>query len=42
MTTVLWLTDDLALQPDIDRAASFASAQLRITTRVQELPSGAN
>lgn len=38
MTNVLWLTDDRALQPDIERAASFAHAELRITTRVQELP----
>jgi hypothetical protein len=38
MTTVLWLTDDLALQPDIERAASFANAKLHICTHMQELP----
>ncbi len=38
MTTVLWLSDDLALQPDIERAVSFAHAELRIATRVQDLP----
>jgi hypothetical protein len=38
MTTVLWLTHDLALQPDIERAASFANAKLHIATHVQDLP----
>jgi hypothetical protein len=38
MTSVLWLTDDLALQSDIERATSFANAELRICTRLQDLP----
>jgi hypothetical protein len=38
MTSVLWLTDDLALQSDIECAVSFAHAELRICTRLQDLP----
>jgi hypothetical protein len=38
MTTVLWLTDDLALQSDVERATSFANAELHICTTLEKLP----
>lgn len=38
MTTVLWLTDDLALEAEIEQAVAFAKAELHIATSAEYLP----
>ncbi|NOK63800.1 MAG: hypothetical protein GFH27_549283n32 [Chloroflexi bacterium AL-W] len=38
MATVLWLTDDLALEAEVEQAAAFAEAELHIATSVEYLP----
>ena len=38
MTTVLWLTDDLALEAEVEHAAAFAEAELHIATSAEYLP----